>query len=72
MRLQFIVNSEEKKIKEIRSSAYRVQDIIEEAQKRFEDILDPDMGDPISFIKEGCANVLNISELSEKQANVAV
>ncbi len=70
--VEFIVNSEEKKVKEIRSSAYRVQDIIEEAQKRFEDILDPDMGDPISFIKEGCANVLNISELSEKQANVAL
>ena len=68
----FIVDSEDKKIKEIRSSAYRVQDIIEEAQRRFEDILDPDMGDPISFIKEGRANILNISELSEKQANVAL
>ncbi len=68
----YIVNSEDKKIKEIRSSAYRVQDIIEESQRRFEDILDPDMGDPISFIKEGRANILNISELSEKQANVAL
>jgi DNA helicase HerA-like ATPase len=38
----------------------------------FEDILDPDMGDPISFIKEGKINILNISELSEKQANVAL
>jgi len=70
--IEYIVNSEDKKLKEIRTSAYRVQDIIEEAQRRFEDILDPDMGDPISFIKEGHANVLNISELSEKQANVAV
>jgi hypothetical protein len=68
----YIVDSEDKKIKEIRSSAYRVQDIVEEAQRRFEDILDPDMGDPISFIKEGRANILNISELSEKQANVAL
>ena len=68
----FIVDSEDKKIKEIRSSAYRVQDIVEESQRRFEDILDPDMGDPISFIKEGRANILNISELSEKQANVAL
>ena len=67
-----IVNSEDKKLKEIRTSAYRVQDIIEESQRRFEDILDPDMGDPISFIKEGRTNILNISELSEKQANVAV
>ena len=70
--IDFIVNSEDKKIKEIRTSAYRVQDIIEEAQRRFEDILDPNMGDPISFIKEGRTNILNISELSEKQANVAV
>ena len=68
----YIIDSEDKKIKEIRSSAYRVQDIIEESQRRFEDILDPDMGDPISFIKEGRANILNISELSEKQANVAL
>ncbi|MFB5609360.1 MAG: helicase HerA domain-containing protein, partial [Nitrosarchaeum sp.] len=60
--VDFIVNSEDKKIKEIRTSAYRVQDIIEEAQRRFEDILDPDMGDPISFIKEGRTNILNISE----------
>jgi len=70
--ISFIVDSEDKKIKEIRSSAYRVQDIVEESQRRFEDILDPDMGDPISFIKEGRANILNISELSEKQANVAL
>ncbi len=70
--VDFIINSEDKKLKEIRTSAYRVQDIIEEAQRRFEDILDPDMGDPISFIKEGRSNILNISELSEKQANVAV
>ena len=70
--VDYIVNSDDKKLKEIRTSAYRVQDIIEEAQRRFEDILDPEMGDPISFIKEGRANVLNISELSEKQANVAV
>ena len=67
-----IIASTDNKLKEIKSSAYRVQDIVEEAQRRFEDILDPDIGDPLSFIKEGCTNVLNISELSEKQANVAV
>jgi len=70
--VEFIVNSEDKKFKEYRNSAYRVQDIIDEAQRRFGEILDPDMGDPISFIKEGRANILNISELSEKQANVAL
>ena len=67
-----IIASTDNKLKEIKSSAYRVQDIVEEAQRRFEDILDPDIGDPLSFIKEGYTNVLNISELSEKQANVAV
>lgn len=70
--VEFIINAEDKKLKEYRTSAYRVQDIINEAQRRFADILDPGMGDPLSFIKEGRANVLNISELSEKQANVAV
>jgi DNA helicase HerA-like ATPase len=70
--VEFIVNSEDKKLKEYRTSAYRIQDIIDEAQRRFGEILDPDMGDPINFIKEGRANILNISELSEKQANVAV
>jgi DNA helicase HerA-like ATPase len=70
--VEFIVNSEDKKFKEYRNSAFRVQDIIDEAQRRYGDILDPDMGDPISFIKEGRANILNISELSEKQANVAL
>ncbi len=70
--INLIINSNDNRLKEIRNSAYRVQDIVEEAQKRFEDILDPDMGDPITFIKEGRANILNISELSEKQANVAL
>jgi len=70
--VNIIINSEDKKMKEYRNSAYRIQDIIDEAQRRFGDILDPDMGDPISFIKEGRANILNISELSEKQANVAL
>ena len=67
-----IIDAEAARIKEIRPSAYRVQDIVEDAQKRFEEILDPEMGDPMGFIREGRANVLNISGLSEKQANVAV
>ena len=70
--IDYIVNTEDKKLKEIRTSAHRVQDIVEEAQRRFEDILDPGMGNPLDFIKEGKTNILNISELSEKQANVAV
>jgi DNA helicase HerA-like ATPase len=58
--------------KEDRHSAERVRDKIDDAQQRFSDILDPDIMDPISLIKEGRVNVLNLSELSEKQANVAL
>ena len=65
--VDLLVNSEDKKLKEIRTSAYRVQDIIEDAQRRFDDILDPEIGNPMDYIKEGCTNIINISELSEKQ-----
>jgi len=58
--------------KDDRHSAERVQDKIDDALHRFADILDPDVMDPLGLIKEGRVNVLNISELSEKQANVAL
>jgi DNA helicase HerA-like ATPase len=58
--------------KDDRHSADRVQDKIDDARHRFADILDPDIMDPLGLIKEGRVNVLNVSELSEKQANVAL
>lgn len=58
--------------KEDRHSADRVQDKIDDARHRFADVLDPDIMDPLGLIKEGRVNVLNVSELSEKQANVAL
>ena len=58
--------------KDDRHSADRVRDKIDDARHRFADILDPDIMDPIGLIKEGRVNVLNISDLSEKQANVAL
>ncbi len=58
--------------KEDRHSADRVQDKIDDARNHFGDILDPDMSDPVSLIKEGRLNVLNVSEFSDKQANVAL
>jgi DNA helicase HerA-like ATPase len=58
--------------KEDRHSADRVQDKIDDAKNHFGDILDPDMSDPVSLIKEGRLNVLNVSEFSDKQANVAL
>jgi len=68
--VEIIETSKDKK--EYKYSGARVQDKIDDAQHRFVDILDPDVIDPISLIKEGRVNVLNISELSEKQANVAL
>ncbi len=58
--------------KEDRHSADRVCDKIDDARNRFADILDPDIVDPINLIKEHRINILNISELSEKQANVVL
>lgn len=53
-------------------SASRVLDKIDDAKHRFADILDPDCGDPVDLIKEGRVNVLNIAELSERQANAGL
>lgn len=53
-------------------SASRVLDKIDDAKHRFSDILDPDCGDPVDLIKEGRVNILNISELSERQANAGL
>ena len=58
--------------KDDRHSAARVQDKIDDARHRFADILDPDIMDPLGLIKQGKVNIINISELSEKQANVAL
>ena len=67
-----IIQLNKKDKKEYTYSGGRVQDKIDDAQHKFSDILDPDVVDPIGLIKEGRINVLNISSLSEKQANVAV
>jgi len=53
-------------------SASRVLDKIDDAKHRFSDILDPDCGDPVDLIKESRVNVLNVAELSERQANAAL
>ncbi len=53
-------------------SASRVLDKIDDAKHRFSDILDPDCGDPVDLIKESRVNVLNIAELSERQANAGL
>ena len=58
--------------KEDRHSADRVQDKIDDARNRSSEILDPDMTNPVGLIKEGRLNILNVSEFTDKQANVAI
>ncbi len=70
--IEAVIVSDDKRDRDLRSAAYRVLSIVEHAKTKFADILDPNTSNPLSFIKEGRANILNISELSEKQANVAV
>jgi DNA helicase HerA-like ATPase len=67
-----IIQLNKKDKKEYTYSGGRVQDKIDDAQHKFSDILDPDVMDPIGLIREGRINILNISSLSEKQANVAM
>lgn len=58
--------------KRFATSADRVVDKIKEARRRFENILIPNASDPVSQIREGCINVINLIEFTEKQANVAI
>jgi len=58
--------------KEDRHSADRVQDKIDDARHRSSEILDPDMSNPVALIKEGRLNILNVSEFTDRQANVAL
>ena len=60
------------KEKRFSSSADRVIDKIKEARRRFDNILIPDASDPVSQIREGCINIINLIEFTEKQANVAI
>lgn len=58
--------------KRFASSADRVLDRIKEARRRFGSILIPNASDPVSQIREGCINIINLIEFTEKQANVAI
>lgn len=55
-----------------REPAAKVEDKIEYVRKKFSNILDPGMADPLALIKNGKINVINLVELTEKQANVSV
>lgn len=60
------------KEKRYTTSAERVVDKIKEARRRFDSILIPNSSDPVSHIKEGKVNIINLIEFTEKQANVAI
>ncbi len=60
------------KEKRFTTSAERVLDKIREAKRRFDSILIPNAYDPVSQIREGKVNVINLIEFTEKQANVAI
>ncbi|MDI1495720.1 MAG: hypothetical protein K8823_1028 [Cenarchaeum symbiont of Oopsacas minuta] len=70
--VDLISNTEEKNRREYMHSGRRVRDKIEDARRNYSDIFDPGIIDPVSLIREGRINVISVSSLTEKQANVAV
>jgi uncharacterized protein len=60
------------KEKAYREASDKVLDKIDDARRKFHNILDPGMADPLALIKNGKINVVNLVELTERQANIAV
>jgi uncharacterized protein len=58
--------------KAYREAADKVVDKIDDARRRFHNILDAGMADPLALIKNGKVNIINLIELTERQANIAV
>jgi len=58
--------------KAYREASDKVLDKIDDAKQKFKRILDPGMFEPLSIIKNGRINVINLVELTERQANVLV
>ena len=58
--------------KSYREAAAKVIDKIDDARRKFHNILDPGMVDPLALLKNGKINVINLVELTERQANIAV
>ena len=55
-----------------REAAAKVVDKIDDARRKFRNILDPSMTDPLALLKNYKINVINLVELTERQANIAV
>lgn len=60
------------KEKRFGTASDRVLDKIKEARRRFGNILIPNASDPVSQIREGKINIINLIEFTEKQANIAI
>jgi uncharacterized protein len=55
-----------------REAAAKVIDKIDDARRKFHNILDPGMADPLALLKNYKINIVNLVELTERQANIAV
>src|ERR671922_1037805 len=55
-----------------REAAAKVVDKIDDARRKFHNILDPSMTDPLALLKNYKINIINLVELTERQANIAV
>jgi len=55
-----------------KEAAAKIVDKIEDARRRFKNILEPSITDPLALIKNGKVNVLSLIELTDRQADVAV
>lgn len=58
--------------KAYREASDKVLDKIDDARNKFKKILDPGMLEPLTVIKNGRINVINLVELTERQANALV
>ncbi len=58
--------------KAYREASDKVIDKIDDAKRKFHNILDPGMSDPLALIRNGKINIINLVELTERQANIAV
>jgi DNA helicase HerA-like ATPase len=56
--------------KAYREASAKVVDKIDDAKRRFQNILDPGLADPLALIKNGKINVISMVELTEKQADI--
>jgi len=58
--------------KQYGEAAHRVSDIVDAALRRLGAVLDPDSPPPLRLVAEGYVNVVNLSELSPRQADVVI